>query len=277
MRNIVSACIVLCCALVAAPAFADIVDGVNEIRRSGCENHPGVKQPLRPSRGLDAVAREWSKGGRLREALARTDYRGTHSASMVVEGSTDEKTILRVLREGYCDTITNPAFTEIGSYRRGDGVWIVVATPFDPPTSRDASKIGQQVLSLVNAARGKPRKCGRTNYPAAPPLKLSAMLNRAALIHSQDMARNDSFQHRGSDGSMVGDRVARAGYRWRAVAENIAIGAETAEAVVDGWLKSPGHCVNIMSPDYSEMGIAYVTEPKSKPGIYWTQVFARPL
>jgi hypothetical protein len=60
------------------------------------------------------------------------------------------------------------------------------------------------------------------------------------------------------------------------VAENIAIGAETAEIVVDGWLKSPGHCVNIMSPDYTEMGIAYVTDPKSKPGIYWSRCLQGP-
>lgn len=276
MRKLVGACLTLCCAFVAAPAFADIADGVNEIRRSGCKNHPGVKQRLRSSRGLDAVAREWSKGGRLKEALARTEYRGTNSASMRVEGSTDEKAILGVLRDGYCDTITNPAFTEMGLYQRGDGVWIVLATPFVPPTSRDASKVSQQVLSLVNAARSKPRKCGRTNYPPVPPLKLSAVLNRAALIHSQDMAKNDFFEHRGSDGSKVGDRALRVGYRWRAVAENIAIGAETAEIVVAGWLNSPGHCTNIMSPDYSEMGVAYVTDPKSEPGIYWTQVFARP-
>lgn len=277
MKKLVGACVTLCCVLVAGPAFADIADGVNDIRRSGCKNHPGVKQPLRSTRGLDAVAREWSKGGRLKEALARTDYRGTNSASMRVEGSTDEKTILGVLREGYCDTITNPAFTEMGLYQRGDGVWIVLATPFVPPTSRDASKVSQQVLSLVNAARSKPRKCGRTKYPPAPPLKLSAVLNRAALIHSQDMAKNDFFEHQGSDGSKVGDRATRVGYRWRAVAENIAIGAETAEIVVTGWLNSPGHCMNIMSPDYSEMGVAYVTDPKSEPGIYWTQVFARPL
>jgi uncharacterized protein YkwD len=268
--------LILCCALAAAPAFADIADGINDIRRSGCKNHPGVKQSLRSARGLDAVAREWSKGGRLREALARTDYRGTNSASMKVEGSSDEKTILNVLREEYCDTITNPAFTEMGVYERGDGVWIVVATPFVPPTARDAGKVGEKVLSLVNAARSKPRKCGRQSFPAVPPLTLSAMLNRAALVHSQDMAKNDFFEHRGSDGSMVGDRASRVGYRWRNVAENVAIGAETAEIVVEGWLKSPGHCVNIMSPDYTEMGIAYVTEPKSEPGIYWTQVFARP-
>ena len=277
MRKLVRACLILSCVLGAAPAFANIADGLNDIRRSGCKNYPGVKQTLRSSRGLDVVAREWSKGGRLREALDRTDYRGTNSASMKVEGSTDEKAILGILRDQYCDTITNPAFTEIGLYQRGNGVWIVVATPFVPPTARDAGKVSEKVLSLVNAARSKARKCGRQSFPPVPPLTLSAVLNRAALIHSQDMARNDFFEHRGSDGSMVGDRTARVGYRWRAVAENIAIGAETAEIVVDGWLKSPGHCVNIMSPDYTEMGIAYVTEPKSEPGIYWTQVFGRPL
>jgi uncharacterized protein YkwD len=164
----------------------------------------------------------------------------------------------------------------MGLYQRGDGVWIVVATPFVPPKARDASKVSEKVLSLVNAARSKPRKCGRTKFQPVPPLTLSATLSRAALIHSQDMAKNDFFEHEGSDGSKVGDRTSRVGYRWRAVAENIAIGAETPEIVVEGWLKSPGHCVNIMSPDYTEMGIAYVTEPKSEPGIYWTQVFGRP-
>ena len=89
----------LSCTLVAAPAVADIADGLNDIRRRGCEGHPGVKQALRSSRGLDSVAREWSKGGRLKEALERTDYRGTHTASMRLEGSADEKMILGVLRE----------------------------------------------------------------------------------------------------------------------------------------------------------------------------------
>jgi uncharacterized protein YkwD len=276
MRTLVRTGLILSCLLAAAPAFADIAAGLNDIRRNGCKNHPGVKQALRSTRGLDAVAREWSKGGRLREALERTDYRGTSSASMRVEGSTDEKAILRILRDEYCDTITNPAFTEMGLYQRGAGVWIVVATPFVPPKARDASKVSEKVLSLVNAARSKPRKCGRTSFQAVPPLTLSGTLNRAALIHSQDMAKNDFFEHAGSDGSKVGDRAARVGYRWRAVAENIAIGAETAEIVVEGWLKSPGHCVNIMSPDYTEMGIAYVTDPKTGPGIYWTQVFGRP-
>jgi uncharacterized protein YkwD len=72
---------------------------------------------------------------------------------------------------------------------------------------------------------------------------------------------------------MPADRVRRAGYDWMAVGENIAEGAANAEAVVQGWLRSPGHCVNIMSPQYREMGLAYFTDFAHKGDIYWAQTF----
>lgn len=277
MKRIASASFALCCTLFAIPAFASIADGVNEIRRSGCKDKPGVQQPLRTNRDLDAVAREWSKGGRLRDALPRTDYRGTHSESMRVEGTSETKAILAVLRINYCDIIVDATFKDIGVYQRGDAVWIVVATPFTTPSVRDAEALSQKVLELVNEARSKPRKCGRASFKPAPPLQLSALLSRAASIHNQDMSTKNFFEHQGSDGSKVGDRTSRVGYQWRAVAENIAIGPTTAEVVVNGWLDSPGHCSNIMDTQYTEMGIAYLVNRKSDAGIYWTQVFARPL
>jgi uncharacterized protein YkwD len=260
----------------AMPALAAIDDGVNKIRREGCGKQPGVSQALRASRELDAVAREWSKGGRLRDALARSGYRATQSASMQVEGTADDKAILNILRSNYCDTITDATFKELGVFQRRDGVWIVVAAPFVTPAVKDAAEVGRKVLALVNAARGKARKCGRAEFQPAPPLKLSAMLNQAALIHSQDMADKNYFEHVGSDGSKVADRVTRVGYRWRMAGENIAIGVQTPEAVVQGWLDSPGHCVNIMTPGFTEMGIGFAVERKSAAGIYWTQVFATP-
>jgi uncharacterized protein YkwD len=141
---------------------------------------------------------------------------------------------------------------------------------------RDAAAVSANVLKLVNAARSQPRKCGRTAFNAVPPLKRSAMLNQAALLHAQDMSNKNFFEHRGSDGSKVADRVSRVGYQWQTVAENIAIGAEDAESVVRGWLNSPGHCANIMGAQYTEMGVAYVANRNSDAGIYWTQVFAKP-
>jgi len=276
MRKLAGAFLALCGVWAATPALASIGDDLNRIRRQGCANRPGVSQPLRASKDLDVVAREWSKGGRLSTALARTAYRATSSASMQVEGSSDRKALLDVLRANYCDTITNAAFKEIGVYQQRDAIWIVVATPFVTPAVKDAAQVSRKVLSLVNAARAKARKCGQKRFEAAPPLTLSAILSRAALVHSQDMANKHFFEHRGSDGSTVGIRTARVGYKWRSVGENIAIGVETPEAVVQGWLDSPGHCVNIMTPGFTEMGIAFVVDRKSEPGIYWTQVFATP-
>jgi uncharacterized protein YkwD len=276
MSKFASASFALCCAWLALPAFAGIDESLNDIRRKGCDRRPGVAQPLRSNRDLDVVAREWSKGGRLHEAIARSDYRATQSASMRVEGSTDQKAILDVLRSNYCETITNATFKEIGVYQRGAALWIVVAAPFDTPAVKDSALVSQKALALVNAARAKARKCGRSAFNAVAPLTLSAGLNRAALLHSQDMASKDFFEHEGSDGSKVGDRVTRVGYTWRTAGENIAIGAQTPEAVVQGWLDSPGHCANLMSPGFTEMGIAFVVDRKSQAGIYWTQVFATP-
>lgn len=258
------------------PALADIADDLNQVRRKGCGKHPGVSQPLRASSDLDRVAREWSKGGRLRDAMERGDYRFTNSASMHVEGSIDGKALVDFLQANYCETITDATLKEIGVYQQRNGIWIVVATPFAAPGVKDAARVSKEVLSLVNAARGKARKCGRKQFAAVPALSLSAVLSRAALIHSQDMANKSFFEHRGSDGSMVGERTTRVGYKWRTVGENIANGAETAEAVVDMWLKSPGHCANIMAPGFTEIGIAFAVDRDSDAGIYWTQVFARP-
>ena len=98
-------------------------------------------------------------------------------------------------------------------------------------------------------------------------------LAEAALAHSRDMASRDYFSHADPSGASVRQRATRAGYRWRYVGENIAAGLGSPEQVVAGWLASPGHCANLMSPDFVDMGAAYAVEPASKLDIYWTQTF----
>jgi uncharacterized protein YkwD len=264
--------LLLCCVLPAL-AIADVAAGINDIRQQGCEGKPGARAALRRTRGLDQVAREWSKGGRLHEAIARTRYRVVDSASIRVEGAKTEGALLQLIATSYCQAVLNPAFTEIGLYERGGGAWIVVATPLALPSDKDAQRISARVLELVNQARAHSRKCGRQLYPKTAPLKFSPVLARAALAHAKDMSAHKFFDHRGSDRSMPADRVTRAGYTWVAVGENIAEGAADAETVVRGWLDSPGHCVNIMGAQYSEMGLAYFTDDAHKGDIYWVQVF----
>jgi uncharacterized protein YkwD len=268
--------VLLCAGLAAHTALADLAGSVNALRARGCAGAQGAATKLNRTRALDAVAREWAKGGRLKAALERAEYRAANSSSMRVSGAADDRAVIGVLATQYCSIVTDPAFTEIGIQTRGRDVWMVVATPLDLPTIKDTKGVEREVLERVNAARAKARKCGSTPYRAAPALQLSAMLNRAALIHAQDMARNNHFEHEGTDGSTPAERIARVGYRWRHVAENIAAGAPTAESVVDGWLKSPGHCANIMGAQYREMGIAFALDAKSEAGIYWSQKFATP-
>ena len=69
---------------------------------------------------------------------------------------------------------------------------------------------------------------------------------------------------------------ARAGYLWRITGENIAAGQLSPEAAVAGWIKSPGHCENLMNEGYTEMGVAGAVNPTSKMGFYWAQEFGTP-
>jgi len=266
----------IACTFMSATAAANLVDDINALRRSGCGGRPGVQARLQPSPELDAVAREWSRGGRLRDALTRTGYRIVNSASMQVEGAPDRAAVLRAFTDHYCETLTDPTFTTVGIWQKPGQVYVVVALPFSAPSVKDAKAISERVLVLVNAARAQPRQCGGTKFPAAPPVTLSAMLTRAALMQAQDMAQHNFFEHEGSDGSTAAVRATRAGYEWRSIGENIAAGPTTADSVVKGWLDSPGHCANIMSPSFTEMGVAYASDSGSAAGIYWSQVFGSP-
>jgi uncharacterized protein YkwD len=137
------------------------------------------------------------------------------------------------------------------------------------------SAIRARVISLVNEARSHPRRCGREKFAAARPLNESRKLNDAATGHARDMAKKKYFEHQARDGSQPRDRVLRAGYRSRLTGENIALGPESAEEVVAGWLDSPGHCANIMEPGFRDIGVGLATGAK-RGQIYWVQNFGAP-
>ena len=135
-----------------------------------------------------------------------------------------------------------------------------------------------QMLTLVNDARAVARDCGADFAAAQPPLAWNCLLDQAAAGHSQSMADNDFHAHISPvDGSNPGDRIADVGYNPRAWGENIAAGYPDEEAVVEAWLDSPGHCLNIMNGTFTELGAAQAENPASTYGIYWTQKFGDPL
>jgi uncharacterized protein YkwD len=246
---------------------------LNSVRANGCAGRPGVDVALRADVRLDAVAARVSRGARLADAMAGERYPAARSTSIHVVGAPDETAMTRLLHSRFCAEITDAAFAAVGLARREGETWFVLAAPFTPPKSVDMHEVGGRTLELVNAARSRPRQCGGRRFAAIGPLRLDATLGRVADAHAHDMARHSRMSHDGSDGSTAAERVTRAGYPWRSVAENVASGQSTPDAVVQTWLDSPGHCANIMSPDMQEMGIAYAFEASSDDGIYWAQVF----
>ncbi len=139
----------------------------------------------------------------------------------------------------------------------------------DPGPSATYPAEAVELLDRINAERARGAVCGGQRFGRAAPVRLEPRLTRAAALHSADMHRNGFMGHAGSDGSTVGVRVTRQGYEWSAVAENVAFGYRTPEAVMQGWMASPGHCAAIMGPTYSELGAA-------EDGNFWTLVFAEP-
>ncbi len=104
-----------------------------------------------------------------------------------------------------------------------------------------------------------------------PPLTINPMLNAAARVHSLDMASHNLMAHEGSDGSTPSERIARQKYKYQKVAENVAQGYQTIDAVMEGWMNSPHHRENILG-EYKEIGAARVESEDGTP--YWTVEFA---
>jgi uncharacterized protein YkwD len=260
-------------ALAIAPAAgADPLDVVNAVRRERCGGN--ATDALGRSPALAAAAQAVANGNSLRAAVETSRYRAVNSTLLYFEGARDDSELARLVAQS-CARVGQPGLRDAGVYQRGRAIWIVLAEPFTVP-SLDAAAAGARVLQLVNQARAQPRRCGDRHFDAAPPLRRSATLERAASAHARDMAQRGSMSHAGSDGSTAAQRVTRAGYKWSAVAENVAAGQRDADRVVNSWLSSPGHCANLMSPEYSETGVAFATNAASEKGIYWVQSFATP-
>jgi uncharacterized protein YkwD len=266
----------LCVALVV-PGLArgDVVDAVNSVRRSGCPGH-GAVATLAHSAHLDAVARELAGGAVLRAAEQTAGYHAVSSFSVSVSGVPVTGDVREIIARQFCREMLNPAFHEIGTFRRGAQVWIALAEPFAPPKSAAHTEIERRVLELVNAARAQPRHCGATSFNATPALALNETLNHAARDYAEVMAHYGYMEHTGPDGSSPAQRVSRAGYRWRETGENLARGIMSADAVVDGWVHSPEHCANLMDSAYSEIGVGYAVNPLDDAGVYWAMELAKP-
>ena len=135
------------------------------------------------------------------------------------------------------------------------------ATPVEAAPNASVSAIEKEVLDLTNAERQK---------AGLAPLQTDSNLMNSARQKSTDMATNKYFSHTSPTHGSPFDQMKANGVSYKSAAENIAMGQRTAEEVVKGWMESPGHKENILTPDFTHIGIGY-----DENGNYWTQQFIK--
>ncbi|UCD98892.1 MAG: CAP domain-containing protein [Chloroflexota bacterium] len=108
-----------------------------------------------------------------------------------------------------------------------------------------------------------------------PALISVAEVSQAALRHSNDMAAKSFVSHTGSDGSDPGQRLQEACYGWRGYGEIIAMGYNTPQEVLAGWMDSPPHQGILLSDLFTEFGAGYGYDSVGEDH-YWTVDFGLP-
>jgi uncharacterized protein YkwD len=136
-----------------------------------------------------------------------------------------------------------------------------------------------ELLARVNALRAAGTTCRTPDNsrstvfaPGATALRWHSSLTQAALAHSQDMATRDYFSHTTLGGDSFDRRIlAITGDIWRRLGENIAAGQGSVQEAVDDWTASYDHCLNLMNPAYTDIGVACVPRSGSaRYSSYWT-------
>ncbi|KAA9030613.1 CAP domain-containing protein [Niallia endozanthoxylica] len=128
-----------------------------------------------------------------------------------------------------------------------------------PQTTSALSEYEQKVVDLTNQERAK---------NGLAPLQVDTELSKVAREKSLDMANKGYFSHTSPTYGSPFDMMKQFGISYRAAGENIAMGQRSPEEVVQAWMNSEGHRKNILSANFTHIGVGH-----SQQGNYWTQMF----
>ena len=127
------------------------------------------------------------------------------------------------------------------------------------PASSEVSAYEKKVLELTNQERAK---------AGVPALKLDEELSKVAREKSRDMQSKGYFDHNSPTYGSPFDMMKQFGISYTTAGENIAMGQQSPEEVVQAWMNSEGHRKNIMNANFTHLGVGHVAD-----GNYWTQMF----
>lgn len=141
---------------------------------------------------------------------------------------------------------------------------IYVGQKIKLPAMDKNRKLEGDVLVLVNKERAK-RGIG--------PLVMNNNLRLLARMKSMDMRDKGYFSHYSPIYGSPFEMMTKYGVRYSAAGENIAMGQNSASAVMSAWMNSTGHRANILNPNFKEIGVGVAINKAGK--IYWTQLFIK--
>jgi len=111
----------------------------------------------------------------------------------------------------------------------------------------NSQELAVEIINLTNQERAKNN---------LPPLTPNAQLLKAALAKADKIFAEQYFSHNSLDGVKFSTWVKEEDYRYLIVGENLALGFDKPEAVLEAWMKSENHRANILNPRFRDIGLA---------------------
>jgi len=110
-----------------------------------------------------------------------------------------------------------------------------------------------------------------------PELTVNPLLEEAARQKAKDMAEKGYFSHVGPDGEQPWKWLRGVGYYYLSAGENLAINFTDSKDVTDAWMNSPAHRTNMLSGNFTEIGIGTAEGMyKGKETTFVVQFFGKP-
>ena len=178
----------------------------------------------------------------------------------------DSDPVSRVSTKGIMTGYPDGSFKGENNLTRAEASTIVIRTIDKEMRTAAIVKIKEtvsahaEILRLVNIERKNAK---------LQPMVICSELTKVAELKSKDMAEKNYFDHTSPTYGSPFKMMDQFGILYMAAGENIAKGYKTPEAVVKGWMDSPGHRANILNSSYGKIGIGIYTADVS----YWTQMF----
>ncbi|MBE6184244.1 CAP domain-containing protein [Heyndrickxia ginsengihumi] len=239
-------------ALMAAPLVSNKVDAASNQPTKDCNTTGKVATYQYKFNSIDDL-KKWLKEKGITFNTVNTVQTVNNEKSETASKSAPSKSTSNAAKQTTTTTNTNKAQSTPTTTSANKNQ----TTASDSTSALNAYE--KQVVDLTNKERAK---------NGLKPLQVDATLSKMARAKSNDMMTNKYFDHTSPTYGSPFDMMKKFGISYKSAGENIAMGQQTPEEVVNSWMNSPGHRANILNKNYTHIGVGYVEN-----GHYWTQEF----